>query len=424
MKRFIGFLAALIAMTLIISGCGTDSMKDIETKRAEYEEQFANILVEYDGGTITQFDAMASFVSQYSTYAQYYNAYGIQMDDNVIELLKKMAMESVLQSRVLETEFDRRGMELDRTAEEIRAEVEEAYQKNFDYFMSLSTANDEEVKNAEASLSMYANGITIDSMVADTIMVEKATALMNDIKDEITDVDEETVEDAYRNTIEENKTAYEGNPSKAEKDATSEGTVLCWLPTDYKAVKHILIKPESELMNALISLRQQLKAAKTSDGSEDLETLEASIHEAETACLENVREKTDAVYERLSNGEKFEEIMAELGEDPGMKREPTLTNGYYVSEGSTTWDPYFVEGALALEKIGDYSERPVISSSGVHIIYLCGELKAGEVPYEDVKDTLYALALEDLKEQHFSEYLEKEVSKLNPVYHNENWTIV
>ena len=153
----------------------------------------------------------------------------------------------------------------------------------------------------------------------------------------------------------------------------------------------------------------------------ELADLEAAAKTAETACLESVKDRTDEIYAKLEAGEDFDAVMAEYGEDPGMQSEPSMTSGYYVSADSTQWDANFTAGAMLLSQVGDYSAEPVISTSGVHIIYYNSDVTPGAVPLEDIRDALYDQTLESMKSEHYQNELTSWVDALNPVYHLDAW---
>ncbi len=151
--------------------------------------------------------------------------------------------------------------------------------------------------------------------------------------------------------------------------------------------------------------------------------LEQAVADAESACIASVQEKLDAIYAALESGSDFESVMDEYGEDPGMQSEPNKTTGYYVREDSVIWDANFTAGAMALANVGDYSAEPVISSSGVHIIYYASDVTPGAVPFESVHDTLEAEKTEDMRSDYLNEQLNAMTEAVNPVYHTDEWNI-
>ena len=94
-----------------------------------------------------------------------------------------------------------------------------------------------------------------------------------------------------------------------------------------------------------------------------------------------------------------------------------MTTGYYVSAASSMWDTAFRDAAMALENIGDVSE-PVVSSSGVHLIYYNSDVPAGAVDMESLRDVLTAEALEskqgDVYAAQYEEWLSAATVKKYP----------
>ena len=137
------------------------------------------------------------------------------------------------------------------------------------------------------------------------------------------------------------------------------------------------------------------------------------------AILDSVKDTTDEIYARLEAGESFEDLIAEYGEDPGMQNEPTMTSGYYVSNESQNWEVNFRDAAMALEQVGQYTETPVLSGSGVHIIQYTADVLGGEVGLDTVREALYAATLEELQAAHCDEIIAAWVAEVNPVYNVE-----
>jgi hypothetical protein len=73
------------------------------------------------------------------------------------------------------------------------------------------------------------------------------------------------------------------------------------------------------------------------------------------------KETSDAVLEKLSNGESFDDLIEEYNTDPGQTRDSsyTFTYGDMVKE--------FEEASFALEE-GEYTKEAVASAYGYHII--------------------------------------------------------
>jgi len=129
-----------------------------------------------------------------------------------------------------------------------------------------------------------------------------------------------------------------------------------YVPSDFVRVKHILVSDESQALSLI---------------------------------------------ERINAGESFEILMTEYGEDPGMKREPTMLLGYLMYSG-TNFVPEFKQAGLELKDVGDIT-APIKSSHGYHIIKLVEKLPKGSRKYEDIKETYMNGLLLRLKEQYYEE---------------------
>lgn len=98
-----------------------------------------------------------------------------------------------------------------------------------------------------------------------------------------------------------------------------------------------------------------------------------------------------------------------------------MYTGYYVCADSYTWDDNFTAGSMALAQVGDYSAEPVISASGVHIIYYNADVASGPVAFETVREMLETEILETLREEHYQKMLDEKVAGMNVVYHIDEW---
>ena len=259
----------------------------------------------------------------------------------------------------------------------------------------------------------------------------------------MTEVSDEELQAAYEAQIAEDEESYTDG-SSFESAMSGDSAVVCWMPEGYRTVKHILLIPEDELMTAysdavsalsaaqsvLDGYQAELDALNDDDAVEgartaeeiqaDIATAEASVADAQSAvetaaqaCLDSVKDKTDAIYARLEAGEDFEALIAEYGEDPGMQNEPTSSRGYYVSAASVRWETNFRDAAMALANVGDYTLEPVISGSGVHIIRYESDVTAGPVALDEVRDALYEQTLTELQEANVTDTIDAWVAERN-----------
>lgn len=507
MRRTFAKLAALmLALTLVLSGCNlvdVDQLALIAQQREEVAETLSTVLVEYDGGTLTAQDVMPVFYSNYSYMSQIYSSMGYEVDTETVNSILEDAVQTELENRVIAAQFEERGLSLPVTEEEIAEEADTAYQTNYEYALEYASGDTDEERAANAELVLFTEGYTPEYMYNMMLSGYQADALQADVETEVTEVTDEELQAAYDEKVAADEETYTESPTDIESDATDVNSVICWRPEGYRAVKHVLVIPEDDVLQAVTDARDAVDAAEeelaaleeelaaltdddaadetttgaaadettgaagdettdettdatgdaandaassdASDGTTDaeatdaprtaeeiqadidakvaeIEQLEQAQAEAEAACLASVSDVTDEIYAQLGAGESFDDVMAAYGEDPGMQSEPSMTTGYYVSAESTTWDANFTAGAMALENVGDYSATPVISTSGVHIIYYYEDVPAGAVPLDEVRDALYDQTLETMREEHYTEQLAAWVEALNPVYHLDDWS--
>lgn len=469
MKHTLKALIALLMLAaVLLTGCSgqSDTMKKIEDQKKSLEERFKTVIAEYDGGTITMMDVLPSFYSMYSYYYQLYSMFGMTVDDDMINELKDQTARYAVQCRVVEAEFERRGLTLDKTEEEYNAEADKNYNDQLESCIQQITSGTDEEKKANAELILYSQGLTIESNRKQTILNAKIDKVVSAVEDEAAKPTEDDISAYYTEKLAEDEKTYTETPNGVET-AMTDGKAVCWMPEGYRTVKHVLVIPESVVLKAVTDARSALttaqnqlstletelanataapaetetaapeateaaatEAPRTAEEIQadidakkaELPDLEKAVADAEAACLASVKEKTDSVYAALESGTDFDSVMAEYGEDPGMKSEPNKTTGYYVRSDSRIWDSKFTEGAMALENVGDYSKEPIISSSGVHIIYYASDVTSGAVPFESVHDALYAEKEESLRTEHMADELAKWVEAVNPVYHLDKWT--
>ena len=477
----LGLVSLMICLMLVLTGCnlvGVDPIMQLDEDLAAKVKQFSGVVAKYDGGEIKQADVMGNLVSQYNYMSQMYSMYGINMSSDVLTDIEQSVVEAAVEDVAIAKQLESRGLTL---AEDKLAEAQEsadsAYQQAFDSFRSSAAGENDEVKDKQTEYDLYSNGYTKESFLASAIASANRTLIEDTVKGEITEVTDEELQKAFDDKVAGDQETYEEDHGAFESAMSSESDTVYWIPEGYRTVKHILVKPADDVLQAVTDARKALsdaekaledlrtelddlddkdaddaeaetadaeteetaEAGEAADSAETeeapvtlrtaediqkdideaeagLEPLKAAAEKAEADCLASVKEKTDEIYGKIEAGEDFAALIEAYGEDPGMKNEPTATRGYYVCADSTTWDQNFTSGAMSLEKVGDVTETPVISTSGVHIIRYESDAQAGAVDFDSVKDALRDETLETMKNDHFDTELKSWVEALNPVY--------
>ena len=459
----------LIVLMLVLTGCnliGIDPIMQLDEDMAAAKEKYSAVVAEYDGGQILQEDVMGSLNSEYSYMSQLYAMYGINMNASMLTDLQQSVVENAVQNVAVAKELEARGLALsDEKAEEVRTTAEENYKTAHDSILESVTGETEEEREKRAEYELYLAGYTQDALYNIQLASAQYELIEETVEGEVTEVTDEQLQAAYETAVSEDETNYAESYGSFESAMTSDSTTVYWMPEGYRTVKHILVVPDSEVLAAVTTARSDLTAAEdniealrteldavnnpedTEEGEADeaeeaeepeeteaprtaeeiqadidaaeasLDGLKEAVEKAEADCLASVQDKLDEIYAKIEEGEDFNSLIEAYGEDPGMQNEPTKTRGYYVCANSTNWDANFTAGAMALANVGDVSETPVISTSGVHIIRYESDVTAGAVALDDVRDALYEDTLETMKHDHFTEGLESWIAALNPVYH-------
>ena len=455
----------LIVLTLVMTGCNLiaiDPMMQLDEDFAALKKQYSGVVASYDGGQITQEDVMASFTGQYSYMSQLYSMYGMSMNASTVSDIEQSVVEDAVQNVAVAKQIESRGLKLsDEKLAEVQSEADEHYQEAYDSVYPNIKGDTEAERARRTEYQLAVNGYTKEALYNIELAAANSELVEEAVRDEITEV--EDIQAAYDAKVAEDEEEYASALGSFESAMTSDEEVVAWMPEGYRTVKHILIKPESDVLTAVTDARLAYRNAQdnldklkneldtlnnadtAAEGTEEaeeaeaeateaptrtaeqiqadidaaekeIEPLKAAMEKAEADCLASVQDKLDEIYAKIDAGEDFASLIEAYGEDPGMQNEPTKTRGYYVSANSSNWDSMFTDGAMSLAEVGDVTRTPVIGSSGIHIIRYESDVTPGAVPLDEIRDKLYDETLEKLKTDHYNSELESWISALNPKY--------
>lgn len=416
---------------------------ELEAEVAKYLPYYeAQIVAEYgEDGIIWKEDAQAMYDQQ----AAYLSQYGISVDayaDQVkASVLETMVEEAVLDAKTAELGLDQLDEETMAALEASAAETLDMYVEYYKSNFAAEGADDEQVK-ADTLAYLEANGVTLQSLVDNLVANKLSEDLHEYITRDVT-VDDAEIQAAYEAMVEDDEASYADD--RAYNNARSSGTAIAWNPEGYRAVKHVLVKfsdeqaaQYSELQSTLSSLNDELAALEETSEDAAEEAIEADAEAGEEPEQSRTREQIQAdigavgveiealystllpraqeVIDAFNGGADFEDLIAQYGEDPGMTREPTASQGYAVAENSTAWDPAFTEGAMSIDEVGGISE-PVYGQYGIHIIWYMSDITPGPVPFEDVAEAAEEKALDEKIAQTYADQVAAWVEEAAPVYH-------
>ena len=359
--------------------------------------------------------------SIYASYeSQYGNYYDMTQESNV-QLFRAVAMENKLTEVLMMQKAKEFG--LDQLTEEEIATAESNADADWDaalnnyvsYFHSDLTdeSSDEEKAAAHAEAENYYNelGYTAQSLREDYkryAVLDKLQAMM--VQDAA--VTDQEIEDAYQEQLAADKELYENDLAAYVEYSTyveqmamyaamygsESGLEAPWYkPDGFRAVKHILLPVDDELMDAYTDLqaRYEEQQAETEEAAEPESTTEPEstsepvteeqVNAAKAAIFASLADTIDEINQKVADGADFDELIATYGvkadgtaSDPGMTAEPYKTSGYEVCAMSSNYVPEFVEAAMSIESVGGVS-APYLSSYGVHIVKYIADVPGGPI---------------------------------------------
>ena len=347
------------------------SAEEVETEVAavsaeEAETEADSVVVTVNGEEIYQ----SELDYMVETLNNRMSLYGIDTtDETVAETIQTSALQDLVDDRLLTQDMTAQGCydftEDEEDAADTAAQVSwdtmiEQYEQYFTQY--LGSEEDAGLSAADLAASyMSESGYTLEYMenyYRNALASEKYEEwLMQDVP-EITD---EEVQEGYEQRVEESKAAYENDISAFEY-ALQTSAEVWYRPDGYRAVLQIMMAAEGE---------------------------------DDEAKLASVKEKTDDIYARLEQGESFESLIAEYGEDSSFENESFMETGYQVHRESVIWEEAFVEAAYGddMQEPGDYTQ-PLVFEDNVHILYYLQDVPAGQVELSEelaaaLKDDLY-----------------------------------
>ena len=206
---------------------------------------------------------------------------------------------------------------------------------------------------------------------------------------------------------------YENNVGLYEYYVNYMGYESWYVPEGYRAVLHILLDVDDELLTAYADAQGAYDECASAETPDEAATAAAkkSMEDARAAVIASCQESLDDIYARLEKGEDFRTLIAQYGQDPGMKDESLLEEGYRVHAQSIMYDQAFTDGAFQerMTKPGDYSD-PVVGQNGVHVIYYLADEPSGlimtDAIHEEIEEYLISEHLNEAYNDAYNGWLE------------------
>lgn len=456
-----GLIALLLALLLVLTGCQSANevlsvgsvsysltdLEGIETYLRDYYDYMGQMYMMYYG-----FNPM--------TYTD---------EDIRNEALNTLAVQAVVLDKAKQLKLDQFTEEQKAHLEQHVDEAIQEYRDSIAATLTFAEDATEEQKNKAIDEEMAKQGVTREVVYKsehDNMLIE----LAQEYATRDVTVSEEDFLKAFNDQVAAEKESYAADLSAYGADILNGGSPL-YAPAGYRNVKQILIQYNEEdsekitaINSAMYTAATQLVSAESKAeellGEEaDLDALKAEVTvtlneitdptaitvkesttafttemteeaaaavkalaEAEAvgrayeeqlnlaieAALANIAPQADEVLSRLEAGEDWDALAAEFNDDPGMMEgAPTAVTGYPVCEGFAQFDQAFVNAAMAIESVGQWSDKTVGRTYGYYIIQYTSDVKEGEVDKETVRETMTAELLAARQEEAFSAALDQ-----------------
>lgn len=355
----------------------------------------AQVVAEVNGTQITKGEVMDQVDMNLAVYGMTREQFAEQYGAEQFTAMKEDMLDQFVKGELLYQHAQADGLVKD--TEEVRAEKRKGIEDTLASLKSgiEDTANaddtitdkDAYIEEQYAKYSELYGYKDIDKAVEDSIKTDAINAEVEKLNGEVS-YSEEEAKAYYDELMETQKPAIEEDAT-AYTTYKNSGTVV-YEPKGARYVKNLLIGLPDDVQSEIKTLRQ----------NGDDEGADAKLQEE----LAKIKDSADAALARAKSGEDFDALIEELGTDTGMKSEPAKTKGYLVFPGSGMVEP-FETASMALPSVGSISDL-VPTDYGYHIIQYTSE-GGGEVPFEDVKESITSKKLNEVQTAHQDETIEQ-----------------
>lgn len=373
MRTGVILLCLVLLAGLTLTGCGPAPVKigkaygqDITSKDLDYMVNAYCWYTGYDKSTIvTSADEAKTLYEQLlDTFVEFKVSRKIADDQKIVLTADELkAIDTDLKSRLdkqlapIESSY----ADISKTKTSVNPKAEA--QKALDEQMQKNGFNTEDMRRFLTDVAIYRKVVAKvqDAVtVSDTELKASYDTLVTSQKEAFKDL-----------------AAYEYAKSMVEQ---GQGDPVVYIPAGIRYVKHILISLPEDIVTQIQQAADDASKKKLRDDN-----------------LPAIKAKADEALAKVKSGEDFDALMAQYGQDPGMQQEPGKTVGYEI-DSETGFVAEFKTAALALAKIGDTTDL-VASDYGYHIIKYVGDVPAGPVSFDTVKESLKTSVLAAKKDK-------------------------
>ena len=339
-----------------------------------------------------------------------------------------LAIEYAIQDIVLNGKIAELGLDqyTDEEIEAFRQEAHDEWESAIDSYVSYFLTEDTDEARAQAredgAAYFTAYGYSEEALLDNLKLSASYDKLeQNILEGKDVSVSEEEIRAEFESVALQHKDYVQDNVYMYELYQYYYGMEFWYVPEGYRGIIHILMKVDDDLLGAYQNAQAAYEESITDEAPEGDAELKAAMDAAKVAVLASKQAEIDDIYARLAQGESFEALIAQYGEDPGMTDVSTLAEGYQVHKDSVVWDPVFTAGAFSekMQQPGDTSD-PVIGSYGIHILHYLRDIPGGIAEMTDeisaeIEESLYTDKLNSC----YAEAIEAWTAEHEIVYHQE-----
>lgn len=411
-KRSLLALMLAFVLTVTLSSCS------LIEKDPEVDKE--TVIIEIGDKQISKQEVQDAYDTQLYMESFYSQQYGYTLDatdPDTISRIQDSAIESLIRQSVLKNKVTELKMnefsedEIDKFTQEAQTTLDNYIDSIKSQYFTDTELNDVDLEKAVTDKMVELEYPTLDDLIENN----KDTAALNALKDSVIkdlNITDEEINAEYEKKVATAKANYDSNLSGYGSDILN-GTTVYYAPSGYRNVKNLLIKLSddddsliSDLNTQIADKQNQITTTNSSiadldkemedydeqltnlesllDGFKaDLEELNNELISEQESAYAKLDEVVSEIETKIAEGEDFEALLEQYGEDPGMDNDGI----YAVCNGFTSFDPDFTLAAMDLENIGDVSEA-IKTSFGYHFIKYISDVEEGNIPLENLKDEI------------------------------------
>lgn len=409
MKKRMRMLACLLATGIMFTGT-TALAENKETELAT--ESSAEAEEDMVVATVNGEKIMQSEVTVMTNYMlQQYQKSGYDITDETIQgYAAETALNMMVQMRVTELKAQELKLDefTDEETEELKEQAQEQWNESFEIYKSLYMAQDsaleEEDAEKQAQEMMTQYGYETSDVLFEQMKNQKIFDRLEEYCVGDVSVSDEEVKEKYDEYVSLDQESFEGNVTLYEQTIAAYGSNdSFYIPEGYHHFVHIRLGGDEEKLEELQTLMYAEATATDGDATAANAQQETKIAQLKEEILAEVQDTVDEIEEKFEAGESFDTLM----DDYSIDATTTSYAGYSVHKDSIFWEKDFVDGAMAIENIGDISE-PIVCSDGIYLLYYESDVEGGPIEYTDtVKENLRSALLTQEQNTKFSSMIQE-----------------